>query len=110
MTFQVDPAALRAYATRLDVVERVAGDATRYAEAHGSFGWHEAGIMGKAAPGHRRLMANLRELLDRLGELGTESQKALRATADTYLRTDRHAAAELDAACPPVPRPSAPRD
>jgi len=110
MTFQVDPAALRAYASRLDVVERVAGDAARYVEAHGTFGWHEAGIMGKAAPGHDRLMTNLRDLLGRLGELGTASQKALRATADTYLRTDRHTASALDATYPPVPRPSAPRD
>jgi hypothetical protein len=109
MSFQVDPAALRRYAGRLDEVERIAEDAGRYVEAHGNFGFHEAGIIGFAAPGHRHLMANLHELVTRLRELGVESQKALRTAADEYQRTDEQAAAKVDATYPEVPRAS-PRD
>ena len=110
MSFHVDPAALRRYAGRLDEVERVAEDAGRYMEAHGTFGFHEAGIIGFAAPGHRHLMANLQELLTRVRELGVESQKALRSAADEYQRGDERSAARIDASLPEVPRASPSRD
>jgi hypothetical protein len=105
MSFKVDPAAIRACASRLDEVERVAGDAQRYVAANGNFSFHESGIMGYASPGHRNLMANLQKLLTHLAELGVDSQKALRTTADVYQRTDGDAAARIDATYPPVQRP-----
>lgn len=110
MSFTVDPAALRRYASRLDEVERVAEDAKRYVEAHGNFGFHETGIIGFAAPGHRHLMASLQDLLGHLRELGVESQKGLRDAAEEYQRSDEESAARTDAAYPEVPRPSPLRD
>jgi hypothetical protein len=105
MSFKVDPSAIRTYASRLDEIERVAGDAQRYVATNGNFSFHEAGIIGFAAPGHRNLMAALQKLLTHLSELGVDSQKALRATADVYWRTDGDAAARIDATYPPVQRP-----
>ena len=104
MSFEVDPSALRTYASQLDEVARVAADAERYVATYGNFSFHEEGIMGFAAPGHRKLMSNLHQLLTHLSELGIGSQKALRSTADSYLRTDEKAAATVDATYPPVPR------
>jgi len=76
MSFHVEPSALRTFASQLDEVERVAADAERYVATYGSFGFHQAGVIGFAAPGHRTLMGNLHKLLTHLSELGTESQKA----------------------------------
>ena len=54
MSFKVEPSALRTYASQLDEVERVAGDAQRYVSAYGDFSFHQAGIIGFAAPGGRQ--------------------------------------------------------
>jgi hypothetical protein len=110
MSFKVDPVAIRAYASWLEEVERVADDAQRYVAANGNFSFHESGIMGYASPGHRNVMADLQRLLTHLAELGVDSQKALRATAEVYQRTDGAAAARIDATYPPVQRPGANMD
>jgi hypothetical protein len=110
MTFNVDPAAQRGYASKLGDVERVAKDADRYIAAHGTFDLHEQGIIGFVTPGHRTLMANLHQPLMHLRELGIVSQRALRATADSYERTDERSAAVLDAAYPQTPIPPTDRN
>jgi hypothetical protein len=110
MSFKVEPPALRTYASQLSEVERVAEDAQRYVSSYGTFNFHESGIIGYAAPGHRKLMANLEKLLKRLNELGTGSQKALRTTADVYQRTDHKSAAAIDATYPPVVQPRLDQD
>jgi hypothetical protein len=110
MTFQVDPAALRDFARRLDVVERVAEDARRYVDSNGSFTFHQQGIIGFAAPGHRGLISDLHGLLSHLRKLGAESQAALRQVADEYGSTDQRAAATVDASLPEVSRASDFRD
>ena len=66
MSFKVEPSALQAYASRLDEVERVAGDADRYVGTYGNFSFHQEGIIGFAAPGHRNLTAKLHQLLAHL--------------------------------------------
>jgi uncharacterized protein YukE len=104
MTFRVDPAALRRCASELADAERVADVADRYATHWGSFDFHESGIIGKAAPGHRRLVASLHQMLPHLGQLGAASASALRQTADHYERTDQAAEAKIDATYPQVPR------
>jgi len=105
MSFKVEPSALRAYASQLDEVERVGDDAQRYVGTYGNFSFHQSGIIGFAAPGHRNLMGKLHELLAHLIELGTNSQTALRSTSDVYFRTDEKSAAKIDAIYPPTPRP-----
>ncbi|WP_045747642.1 hypothetical protein [Actinoplanes rectilineatus] len=103
MTFRVEPMALRDYARKLCEIERVAEEADRYVTTHGTFSFHEAGLIGRAAPGHRNLMAELHELMAHLKRLGAESAKGLNAAADDYQATDLSSAAEIDATYPPVP-------
>ncbi len=69
-------------------MERVASDADRYVASNGNFSFHQQGIIGFAAPGHRHLMADLHDLLTRISALGAESQKALRPAAAQYMKTD----------------------
>jgi hypothetical protein len=106
MSFDVDPSALRRYASQLSEVERVAEDCQRYVAAHGNFSFHERGIIGSAAPGHHNLMVDLQQLLEHLAKLGVESQAALRSAADEYMRTDKGSAAKVDATYPEVSRVS----
>lgn len=104
MSFNVDPAALRRYAQQLGEVERVAEACQSYVSAHGNFSFHESGLIGFAAPGHRNLMADLDQLFTQLGKLGVESRAALRAAADEYTRSDEKSAAKVDASYPEVRR------
>lgn len=62
------PAALRTYAGQLSDAKRVAEAASSYVSDHGDFSFHEQGLIGYAAPGHRRLLADLNRLLTHLGD------------------------------------------
>ncbi|MEU4427902.1 hypothetical protein AB0F81_45385 [Actinoplanes sp. NPDC024001] len=96
--------ALRDYAGRLGDVERVGEEADRYVSVYGDFTFHEQGLMGFVAPGHRVLLAELHHLMTRLKSLGIDSAEALRVAAAEYERTDTRSAAEIDATYPQVPR------
>ncbi|ASW56802.1 type VII secretion target [Plantactinospora sp. KBS50] len=110
MTFTVHPEALRTYAAQLDEARQAAEEAKRYITHHGSFSLHDSGLFGKAAPGHRHVMAALDLLLDRLARLTDTSSLALLQVAAGYERTDDQAAARIDASYPAVPRPAPNRD
>lgn len=110
MTFNVDPAALRAAAVKIGDTQRVAEVAKSYVLQHGSFSLHEQGLIGYLAPGHRNLMSDLDQMLSHLGQLGSASEKALKQTAERYGKTDRDAEAKVDASYPAVPRSHPERD
>jgi uncharacterized protein YukE len=106
MTFRVEPQALRRAAAEIGDTARVAAAAGRYTNEWGDFSLHDSGLIGKAAPGHRRLMADLTQMLAHLGELGHESARALAQTADHYEHTDQAAEARVDASYPVVAPPN----
>jgi len=110
MTFNVDPAALRAAAAKIGDSRRVAEAAKSYVLQHGSFSLHDQGLIGNLAPGHRNLMNDLDQMLSRLSQLGDASEKALKQTAERYEKTDRDAEARVDASYPEVPRSHPDRD
>ncbi|WP_306215023.1 WXG100 family type VII secretion target [Actinoplanes sp. RD1] len=110
MSFHVDPAALRTAASKIGDADRVAELAREYVTRHGTFSFHEQGLIGELAPGHRNLMSDLERMLTHLGKLSDESKTALRQAADGYEHTDSDNAARLDASYPPVPRPHPERD
>jgi hypothetical protein len=110
MTFRVEPAALRRYAGQLADGRRVADAANSYVQRHGSFSFHEKGLLGFIAPGHRHLMADLGRLLSHLGELSDASSKSMSQVADGYEHSDKKSQAAIDATYPEVPRTSLYRD
>jgi uncharacterized protein YukE len=110
VSFHVEPEALRTAATKIGDAERVAEAAKEYVTRNGSFSFHERGLIGDLAPGHRNLMSDLEQMLTHLGKLGEGSRAALRQAANEYEGTDRDSAARVDASYPPVPRPHPERD
>lgn len=110
MSFEVEPAALRAGASQVGDATRVAEAANGYVAQHGSFSFHEAGLIGVLAPGHRNLMSDLHRMLTHLGHLGEASETALKHVAARYERADQDTAAKIDDSYPVVPRPNPARD
>jgi hypothetical protein len=104
MTFEVEPTALRTGAVKVGDAARVAEAAGRYVTQHGSFSFHERGLIGFLAPGHRHLMSDLQQVLTQLGHLGDASRTALNQIADRYEHTDLNTEANLDATYPAVRR------
>lgn len=106
MSFRVEPQALRTYAGQLADGQQVADAAGRYVHRYGDFSFHEKGLIGFVAPGHRHLMAALDHMLSHLNDLADGSSQALTGVAADYEHTDRRTAAAIDATYPAVPRPS----
>ncbi|MBG0564937.1 type VII secretion target [Actinoplanes aureus] len=105
MTFEVEPHALRQFASRLQDTYDDAGHAKIYVEAHGTFSLHQGGLMGFVLNEHAKIMDALREMIARLSRLSVESEDNLRRIAQMYEDTDRKNAASFDATLPSSPRP-----
>ncbi|GAA5192649.1 hypothetical protein GCM10023322_52730 [Rugosimonospora acidiphila] len=106
MNFRVEPYALRTYAAQLGDDQQVAQIAKSYANRYGSFSFHEKGLIGLAAPGHRTLLKRLNDLLQHLSDLADSSAEALKQAADGYARSDLRTASALDATYPAIRRTS----
>ncbi|MEV6487085.1 type VII secretion target [Actinoplanes sp. NPDC051633] len=105
MTFEVDPEALRAYASRLQTMREYATTARSYVNSNGTFSAQETGLIGYLIPHHRTYMDALTEMLTHLAEVADASDGSMRAIAASYERSDTDAAARVDASYPVVARP-----
>lgn len=105
VSFGVEPADLRTYAARLRNSHGDVADAKAYLAAHGNFNFHEAGIIGLLAGGHRDWMADLQGMLDHLMQITETSARSLDEAAGTYEATDQRTAARIDGTRPPAARP-----
>jgi hypothetical protein len=113
MTFEVEPPVLRVYAQELASSRRAAEIAKGYINSLGSLSFHQRGLIGYLSPGHHDLMGQLNRMLGHLIALTDESDHALKQLAGEYEKTDRRAAAQLDATYPTIlaaPSPLIDRD
>lgn len=106
MTFKVEPAALRTYATQLMEAKAAAEAAKSYVDKWGTFSAHEKGLLGMIWPNHQHYVAQLDAMLQHLRDLIDASGTALNREADHYQHTDLRAETQIDASYPAVPRPS----
>ncbi len=104
MTLNVDPEALRIYATHLAGLHQATQRAKAYVNKYGSLSIHEQGLIGKFAGYHDAYVADLNEMLDRLSKLLETSGGALRKSAANYEHTDRRSASQIDALLPQISR------
>jgi uncharacterized protein YukE len=106
--FRVEPAALRAaavqyaaHADQLDVTDK-------YHDRYSHFDWTNAGLVQQLNGAHHDIAELLAARLRQAADLLRESATGLRRAAEAYERTDRQAAARLDALVPspwPIPAP-----
>ena len=110
MSFQVEPADLRAFAMQLQNSYGDAADAKTYVQAHGTFGFHESGLIGVLSGRHAAWLEQLQGMLNHLLELTEAAPHVLRTVATTYEESDVHATAQIDASYPAAPRAPLNRD
>ncbi|MEU4219604.1 hypothetical protein [Actinoplanes sp. NPDC026623] len=110
MSFSVEPADLRVFATTLQHAYADADAAKTYVHAHGSFSFHESGIIGALSGAHSEWMGKLDEMLTHLQALTDSSSRAISDIATQYKSSDEDSAARVDASYPAEPRPPVNRD
>ncbi|GID98018.1 hypothetical protein ACFQFC_15825 [Amorphoplanes digitatis] len=110
MSFGVEPADLRVFATTLQQAYSDADAAKAYVHAHGSFSFHETGIIGVLSGAHSEWVGKLDEMLNHLQALTDSSSRALNEIATQYEASDEDSAARVDATYPVALRPSVNRD
>jgi hypothetical protein len=98
------------YAAKLLELYGDVAAAKAYVEAHGSFSFHQTGLIGVLSGQHTDLMRQLNESFGKLLAVTQASSGALADAADSYEHTDDDAAARIDAAYPAAPRPQTFRD
>jgi hypothetical protein len=106
MTFRVEPQAVRTLAGHIQDAQDAAEFAAQYIHRYSDIGMHGTGLLGQALGSHADLVGELDRMLARVGELTDASSTSLGQVAAGYEDTDQHAAAQLDASYPEVPRPA----
>lgn len=104
MSFRVDPAAIRAYATQFTGHADDARAMHDYIATYTSFGWHEQGMINILQPAHERFAGEVIRALAHLQDLLNRSKTELEGVAAFYERADQAAAGRLDGTYQPVPR------
>lgn len=107
MRFRVEPAALRAAATQYATHAEQVDVAERYHDRYSQVDWTNAGLVQQLNSAHHELGGLLTARLRQAADLLLESATGLRRAAEAYERTDRGAAAKMDALLP-SPWPIAP--
>lgn len=105
MSFNVEPADLRAYAAKLAELHSDVEVARGFVKTHGSFSFHQTGLIGVLSGAHAGWMQQLDAMCEQLMQLTDGSARALEASASTYETTDDQAAARVDNSYPAAPRP-----
>ena len=106
MSFQVEPSALRTFDGQLGDAAADAANANTYIRRYTDFGWHAEGLMSQLQTAHEHFVSELTSGLAHLQHLLEQSKTEMDGAAAYYERTDRAAAARLDATYPEAPRPS----
>ncbi|MCP2323380.1 hypothetical protein HDA40_001887 [Hamadaea flava] len=106
--FQVEPEALRQYAAQLSRAQHDTAACQAYSHDHLPKAriWDDGGLINKLFYEHNSVREEVNDVLTRLHQLLTDGSSTLAQVADHYAGTDTTAAARLDAAYPPVTRPS----
>jgi len=104
VSFQVDPATIRAYAAQFLDHADDADAMQQYIATYTSLGWHEQGLLNLAQPAHERFADEVRHTLVHLQDLLNRCRTELEGVAAFYERTDRSSAGRLDGTYQPVPR------
>jgi hypothetical protein len=105
MTLKVDPAALRVYSRKLSALTEAADTARRYVNNNANLSLTEGGLLGYIVGSHRSYVDALNRMLDHLARVTDASSDSMNEIGDTYDRTDKHSAEELDATYPETVRP-----
>ncbi|BCY09208.1 type VII secretion target [Actinoplanes sp. L3-i22] len=107
MTLNVDPEALRIYATHLAGLNQAAQRAKDYVNKYGALNVHQQGLIGKLVGFHDNYVDDLNKMLDQLAKLLESSGGALTKSAASYENTDRWSASQIDDSLPQIPRAKA---
>jgi len=105
MSFQVAGADIIGYSATLSSLYDDVWRAENYIQRHGSFSFHESGIIGTLAGQHADLMDQLQKLHDNLEVILFRSTGALQDIGARYQQTDEATSARIDATYPESPRP-----
>jgi uncharacterized protein YukE len=104
MTLEVDPQALRTYATQLAACGDDVATMADYIGKWTSFGWHAEGMINRLQPAHERFAGEVTRSLGHLRQLLEDCRTELEKAAAFYEHTDRTTAGWLDDTYPPQPR------
>ncbi|OLE30796.1 MAG: hypothetical protein AUG44_00375 [Actinobacteria bacterium 13_1_20CM_3_71_11] len=105
MSFSVDPAALRTFASTLGSESDASRTAKNYVTQHGRMSWHDQGAWNMLWDAHGDFVTALGQRLQHLCDLLDGGAAELDRAADFYTKTDQSAAARTDATYPPTDRP-----